>query len=87
MRKQERTSKSSGTKLGQFVSSTGDLEQTPWPNDLFLNDQQFGTLLLGDPEDSSAWVMDKGSISLSSKSVVELDAGSTLVSCILLQQA
>ena len=87
MRKQERTSKSCGTELGQFVSSSSVLEQNPWPNDLFLNNQQFGILLLGDPEDSSAWVMDKGSISLSSKSVVELDAGSTLVSCILLQQA
>ena len=74
-------------ELGQMVSSADGLKQDPGANDLFSTISNHGYSFASDSRDSSAWVMDKGSNSLSSESVVELDAGSTLVSCVLLQQA
>ena len=74
-------------ELRQMVSPAGGLKQDPGANDLFSTISKHGHSFASDSRDSSAWVMDKGSNSLSSESVVELDAGSTLVSCVLLQQA
>ena len=74
-------------ELRQMVSSADGLKQDPGANDLFSTISKHGHSFASDSRDSSAWVMDKGSNSLSSESVVELHAGSTLVSCVLLQQA
>ena len=76
-----------GQQLRQMVSPAGGLKQDPGANDLFSTISKHGHSFASDSRDSSAWVMVKGSSSLSSESVVELYAGSTLVSCVLLQQA
>ena len=76
-------------ELRQMVSSADGLKQDPGANDLFSTISKHGHSFVSDSRDSSAWVTDKDSNSFisGSESVVELDAGSTLVSCVLLQQA
>ena len=66
-----------GQQLRQMVSPTGGLKQDPGANDLFSTISKHGHSFASDSRYSSAWVMVKGSSSLSSESVVELCASTT----------